>query len=379
MIDIHRSKLVSSIFSDITDPRSPRNSQHLLLELIIITICAVICGAEGWEDIETFAKQREAWLRGYLTLPYGVPCHDTFRRVFSRINPEELQSCFRRWVRAVFHFTGKQVIAIDGKSLRRSFEDGNEKHKGMIHMVSAWAAENELILGQIKTKEKSNEINAIPELLSLLAIEGCIITIDAMGCQKKIAEQIITQKGDYVLAVKENQGTLYEAINTTFQQAQNLQFKNMVYDYCEEIDSGHGRIETRKCTVLPLMYLHQFKLKWRGLQSLILIESRREVNDQSQIEQRYYISSLPMNARLLMTSVRQHWGIENRLHWVLDVVFREDDSRIRKDYGAENFAVVRHIALNLLKQEHSNKFSIKKKRYVATLNPQYLEQILRGA
>ena len=196
---------------------------------------------------------------------------------------------------------------------------------------------------------------------------------------KKIAEQIITQKADYGLAVKENQGTLYEAMKQTFHLAQDLQFKNMVYDQCEEIDSGHGRIETRKCTVLPLMYLHQFKIKWRGLQSLVLIESRREINDQIQMEQRYYINYLPMKANLLMTSIRQHWGIENRLHWVLDVVFREDDSRIRKDYGAENFAVVRHIALNLLKQEHSNKFSIKKKRYVATLNPEYLEKILQGA
>lgn len=199
------------------------------------------------------------------------------------------------------------------------------------------------------------------------------------GMSKKIAEQIITQKADYGLAVKENQGTLYEAMKQTFHLAQDLQFKNMVYDQCEEIDSGHGRIETRKCTVLPLMYLHQFKIKWRGLQSLVLIESRREINDQIQMEQRYYINYLPMKANLLMTSIRQHWGIENRLHWVLDVVFREDDSRIRKDYGAENFAVVRHIALNLLKQEHSNKFSIKKKRYVATLNPEYLEKILQGA
>ena len=379
MNNISGTKIISSIFSDITDPRSAKNSQNLLLELIIMTICAVICGAEGWEDIETFAKEREDWLRRYLTLPYGVPGHDTFRRVFSRINPEELQRCFRRWVRAVFHFTGKQVIAIDGKSLRRSFANGHEKHKGMIHMVSAWAAENELILGQIKTQEKSNEITAIPKLLKLLAIEGCIITIDAMGCQKKIAEQIITQKADYVLAVKENQGTLYNAMNTTFQQAQNLKFKNMVYDQYKEIDSGHGRIETRQCTILPLMYLHQFKLKWRGLQSLVLIESRREMNDQIQMEKRYYITSLPMKAHLLMISIRQHWGIENRLHWVLDVVFREDESRIRKDHGAANFAVVRHMALNLLKHEHSNKFSIKKKRYVATLNPQYLEKVLQGA
>ena len=376
MIDLHRSKITSSIFNDITDPRSSKNSQHLLIEMIIITICAVICGADGWEDIVTFAKEREVWLRKYLTLPYGIPCDDTFRRVFSRLNPEELQSCFRRWVRAVFRFTGKQVVAIDGKSLRRSFEDGKDKNKGMLHMVSAWAAENELVLGQVKTSEKSNEITAIPELLNLLAIEGCIVTIDAIGCQKKIAEQIFNQKADYVLAVKENQKTLYDSLCKTFQQAKTLQFQNMVYDQCEEVDAGHGRIETRKCIVLPLMYLHHFKLKWKGLQSLILIESQREINGHIESEQRYYISSIPLNANLIMTSIRQHWGIENRLHWVLDVVFREDDSRIRKDYGAENFAVIRHIALNLLKQEKSNKFSLKRKIYMATLGTEYLEKIL---
>lgn len=378
MDDIHRSKVVSSIFSDITDPRSPKNSQHILIEVIIITICAVICGSSGWEDIETFAKERKEWLSQYLTLPYGVPSHDTFRRIFTRINPEELQNCFRRWVRAVFRFTRKQVIALDGKSLRRSFDHVGDKKKGMLHMVSAWAAENELVLGQIKTSEKSNEITAIPALLNLLAIEGCIITIDAMGCQKKIAEQIITQKADYALAVKENQSKLYEAMRTTFEQASTLSFKNMVYDQYEEIDSGHGRIETRKCTVLPLMYLHQFKLKWRGLQTIVLIESRREIREHIQHEKRFYISSLPMKASVLMDVIRQHWRIENQLHWTLDVVFREDESRIRKDFGAENFAVMRHIALNLLKQEQSNKWSLKKKRYVATLNSGYLEKILEG-
>lgn len=209
-----------------------------------------------------------------------------------------------------------------------------------------------------------------------MAIEGCIVTIDAIGCQKKIAEQIFNQKADYVLAVKENQKTLYDSLCKTFQQAKTLQFQNMVYDQCEEVDAGHGRIETRKCIILPLMYLHHFKLKWKGLQSLILIESQREINGHIESEQRYYISSIPLNANLIMTSIRQHWGIENRLHWVLDVVFREDDSRIRKDYGAENFAVIRHIALNLLKQEKSNKFSLKRKRYMATLGTEYLEKIL---
>lgn len=379
MSDSHRTKVIQEIFNDITDPRSPKNSQHLLIEVIIITICAVICGADGWEGIETFAIARESWLRQFLKLPYGIPGHDTFRRIFAHLNPEELQKCFRRWVRAVFRFTQKQVIAVDGKSLRRSYEDSEDKHKGMLHMVSAWAAENELVLGQVKTREKSNEITAIPELLNLLAIKGCIITIDAMGCQKRIAEQIIAQGADYLLAVKENQGKLYQAIQKMFEQAKGTGFQNMIYDSCEEVDAGHGRIETRKCIVLPLMYLHQFKLKWKGLQSLVLIESKREIKNQTQTEQRYYISSLPPKAQLLGPYIRQHWGVENRLHWVLDVVFREDDSRIRKDHGPENVAVMRHMAINLIKQERSNKFSIKKKRYLATLDVTYLEKILEAA
>ena len=229
-----RAEVIQKIFSEVTDPRSLKNKQHSLIEILIISICAVICGADGWEDIETFAKAREPWLRGCLKLKYGLPCHDTYRRVISALNPEEIQRCFRRWVRAVFRFTKKQVIAVDGKSLRHSYEDCQEKHKGMLHMVSAWAAENELVLGQIKTREKSNEITAIPELLDLLAIEGCIITIDAMGCQRKIAEQIVQQKGDYILAVKENQGALCTAMKEAFSKAQSLDFKEMVCGQAEQ-------------------------------------------------------------------------------------------------------------------------------------------------
>lgn len=228
MSNLERAKIIQSIFSKVSDPRSPRNSQHLLIDILIITICAVICGAEGWEDIETFAQEKETWLRQFLRLPYGVPGHDIFRRVFTRLNPHELQRSFRRWVRAVFDLTDKQVIALDGKSLRRSYQSNAEKAKGMLHMVSAWAVENQLVLGQVKTAEKSNEINAIPELLQLLAIENCIITIDAMGCQKKIAAQIVAQQADYILAVKENQGALHQALITLFEQAKKSEFNNMV-------------------------------------------------------------------------------------------------------------------------------------------------------
>ncbi len=370
---------IQKCFGEIKDPRSDRNSQHLLIDIITITICAVICEAEAWEDIETFAKARESWLRQFLLLPYGIPRHDTYRRVFSRIKPEQLQKSFRLFIQEVFKVTDKQVIAIDGKSLRRSYESSNDKTKGMLHMVSAWAVENELILGQIKTREKSNEITAIPELLNLLVIKGCIVTIDAMGCQRKIAEQIVKQEGDYLLAVKENQGKLYQAMEKTFETAKEQAFKNMVYDTDESLDCGHDRIETRRCTVLPLMYLYHFKMKWKGLQNLIMIESKREIKNQIQTEKRYYISSLSSSAKEFSEMVRSHWGIENRVHWVMDVVFREDDCRVRKGHGAENLSVLRHLAINLIRSEKSNTYSIKKKRYMATLDHAYLEKILEQA
>lgn len=363
-------------FEHIFDPRSKKNKQHLLIEVIVITICAVICGAEGWESIETFAKARKDWLRQFLLLPRGIPKHDTYRRIFARLNPEELQKSFRDFIQTVFTVTDKQVIAIDGKSLRRSYESSDHKAKGMIHMVSAWAAENALVLGQIKTEEKSNEITAIPALLKLLVVKGCIVTIDAMGCQRKIAEQIIKQEGDYILAVKENQGKLYEAMEKTFETAKEAGFKNMVYEQDESLDCGHDRIETRRCTILPLMYLYGFKMKWKGLQNLILIESQREIKEQIQTERRYYISSASLSAKDFSDAIRSHWGIENRVHWVMDVVFREDDCRIRKGFSAENLSVVRHIALNLLRSEKSDTFSIKKKRYLATLDQEYLKKIL---
>ncbi len=376
MKEMSHVSAIKESFENIFDPRSKKNKQHVLIEIIVITICAVICGAEGWEGIETFAKARKDWLRQFLLLPRGIPKHDTYRRVFAKLNPEQLQNSFRDFVQRVFTITDKQVIAIDGKSLRRSYESSENKAQGMIHMVSAWATENELVLGQIKTEEKSNEITAIPELLNLLVVKGCIVTIDAMGCQRQIAEQIVKQEGDYILAVKENQGKLHQAIEKTFESAKEHGFKNMVYTTDESLDCGHDRIESRRCTVLPLMYLYGFKLKWKGLQSLILIESQREIKDKIQTEKRYYISSAALPAKNFSDAIRSHWGIENRVHWVMDVVFREDDCRVRQGFSAENLSVVRHIALNLLRSEKSDTFSIKKKRYLATLDPEYLKKIL---
>lgn len=373
----HRVAKIHEIFCDLTDPRSPKNKQHLLVEIMMISICAVIGGADGWEDIETFARAKLDWLHTFLRLPYGIPSHDTFRRVLSKLDPEELQKCFRRWVRLVFRFTKKEVIAVDGKTLRRSYEQASDQKKAALHMISAWASENELVLGQMKTQEKSNEITAIPDLLKLLVLKGCVVTIDAMGCQKDIAKQIINQGGDYTLAVKGNQGSLHDAMKNLFDRAKALEFNAMLYDTHESVDAGHGRIEIRRCTVLPIMYLQQsFKLKWPGAKALVLIENQREISGKRACDTRYYISSLEMDAQQILSVVRRHWGVENRLHWVLDVVFREDDSRIRAGYGAENFSTLRRLAISLIKQEKTDEYSLKKKRYLAALNVQYLEKIL---
>ncbi len=376
-----RMRVVRTIFSDLEDPRSERNKQHLLIDIVIITICAVICGAEGWEDIEVFARAREGWLREFIALPYGVPCHDTIRRVFAALDPKELECAFRRWVRAVFRFTNKQVVAIDGKSLRHSYTDAENKTSSMLHMVSAWAAENGLVLGQIKTADKSNEITAIPELLEILALKGCIITIDAMGAQRDIADKIIAQESDYVLAVKDNQGQLCSAIHAIFEVEHRVDGKGMPVGYDNTLDAGHGRIERRICRTLPATYLPKtIQSSWSGIDSIIMIESWREIKGTPQAEVRYYISSLPStDAHRLAQSIRQHWLVENQLHWVLDVVFREDDSCIHAGNAAECLAVIRHMALNLCKQEKTPRMSLKKKRYRATLDVTFLEKILHAA
>jgi predicted transposase YbfD/YdcC len=364
-------------FALLEDPRAEHLTDHKLIDIIMIAICAVICGAETWTDIELFGNERLDWLRQFLELENGIPSHDTFGRVFAGIDAEQFQVCFASWVQAVFHATKGQVIAVDGKQARRSHDRTNGKHA--IHVISAWATANHLVLGQRKVDEKSNEITAIPELLRLLDVSGCIVTIDAMGCQTEIAEQIIDQEADYVLTVKENQGHLYEDIDLFFQLAHQNDFQKVNYTFDRTVNKGHGRIETRQCWAISgedsLQFLRDHE-QWKGLRTIAKVNSQRQVKSKITIETRYYISSLPNDAKKILQAARSHWGVENSLHWVLDVAMGEDDSRIRKDNAPENMAALRRIALNLLKQEKTLKRGIQGKRLKAALSPDYLLKVL---
>jgi predicted transposase YbfD/YdcC len=366
-------KSIQDLFSNITEPRDT-NKRHKLLDIITIALCAIICGCDGWEQIEEFGKAKREWFRKFLDLPYGIPGHDTFRRVFAAINPDEFQKSFIDWMEAIQIITEGEIIAIDGKTLRRSHDKSSNKKA--IHMVSAWASENSMVLGQVKTEEKSNEITAIPKLLNLLDIKGCIVTIDAMGCQKDIAGQIIDQGGDYVLSLKGNQGRLHEEIKFFFEDALEDNFKGINYSYHETVDGDHGRIETRRYWSISDLDWLTDKGMWKALSTVVMVERTREINDESSSEISFYISSMDNKPENLANAIRSHWGIENSLHWVLDISFREDESRIRQKNAPENMAVLRHFALNLLKKESSKKRSIKMKRLRAGWDEQYLTQIL---
>ena len=364
-------------FSKVTDPRMDRTKEHKLIDMIAIAICAVICGAEGWTDIENFGNSKLTWLKTFLELPNGIPSHDTFGRVFSLIDAGQFQLAFYEWVWAVNEIIGGQIINIDGKCLRGS--DDQPLGKRAIYMVSAWAAENELVLGQRKVDEKSNEITAIPELLKLLAISGCIVTIDAMGTQTNIAKSIVEGQADYVLSVKENQGHLFEDISVLFavDQAHNFEYASL--DYHKTVNKGHGRIEIRECwsTSNP-EYLNLIRgvQNWMGLRSIAMVVCTRIIDGKETKYVRFYISSLWSNAKRILHVVRKHWSIENELHWVLDVALNEDHSRVRKDQAPENLAVLRHIALNLLKQEKSAKGGIHAKQLQAAWDQDYLFKVL---
>ncbi|HEY5729770.1 MAG TPA: ISAs1 family transposase [Anaerolineales bacterium] len=364
-------------FSKVTDPRVDRTKEHKLMDMIVIAICAVICGAEGWTDIENFGNSKLPWLKSFLELPNGIPSHDTFGRVFSMLDAEQFQLAFYEWVLAVNEIVQGQIINIDGKRLAGS----EDKYLGKraIYMVSAWAEENEIVLGQRKVDEKSNEITAIPELLKILAISGCIVTIDAIGTQTNIAKTIIAAEADYVLSVKENQGHLFEDISVLFAVDQAHDFKYATLEHHQEVNKGHGRIETRECwcTSEPAyLNLIRDQENWVGLCSIAMVISTRMVGDKQTKKTRYYISSLPSDPEKLMHVVRRHWAIENELHWVLDVAMNEDHSRVRKDQAPENLAVLRHIALNLLKQEKTAKGGIHAKQLQAAWKEDYLLKVL---
>lgn len=364
-------------FGKVSDPRMDRTKEHKLIDMIVIAICAVICGAEGWTDIENFGNSKLSWLKTFLDLPNGIPSHDTFGRVFSMLDAKQFQVAFYEWVSAVNEVMQGQIINIDGKRLAGS--EDKLLGKRAIYMVSAWAEENELVLGQRKVDEKSNEITAIPELLKLLAITGCIVTIDAMGTQTHIAQIIQEAGADYVLSVKENQGHLVEDISVLFAVDQAQDFKYASLAYHQEVNKGHGRLETRECwcTSEPAyLNLIRDRENWAGLHSIAMVISTRMVAGKQTKTIRYYISSLPADPKQLLHIVRRHWAIENELHWILDVALKEDQSRVRKEQAPENLAVLRHMALNLLKQEKTAKGGIHAKQLQAAWKEDYLLKVL---
>lgn len=368
---------ITKHFGAVQDPRTGNAKLHLLLDIIVIAICAAICGADTWVEVELWAKANRKWLRTFLELPNGIPSHDTFGRVFALLDAKQFRRCFLVWIRAVSKLTHGQIVALDGKKLRRSHDRRCGK-KALI-MVSAWATANGVVLGQLKVNANSNEMKVIPELLKMLDLTGCIVTLDALNCQTKIATQIKQQNADYILAVKENQGKLYADLKDLFAGCLAEKFLQVPHDYHRTVNKGHGRIEIRECWTLSdpefLDYVRQ-RHQWSGLQTVVMVRAERRINGKRTTAFRYYISSLTNDARRILQGIRQHWGIENNLHWILDIAFREDESRMRKLNSPENFAMVRHVAHVLLKQEQSEKVGIKAKRMKAAWDRDYLLQVL---
>lgn len=361
-------------FSVIEDPRDPLKSRHKLIDMLVIAVAAVICGADTWVSVAQFGRAKEAWLRTFLDLPNGIAAHDTFGRVFSLLDPKALEECFRAWVASIRQVLPEEIVAIDGKSLRRSHD--RAAGLGPLHMVSAWAVASRVVLGQVATDAKSNEIEAIPRLLDTLFLAGCIVTVDAMGCQTKIAEKIVERGGDYVLALKGNQETLAAEVEEAFIDADAKDYAGLDSPFFETVERGHGRTETRRYRTLGDLSGVPRSALWKGMNMIGMVESRREIAGKISAEVRYFIGSIGTDAQRFARAVRGHWAIENDLHWSLDVAFAEDASRVREPNARENFAVLRHIALTRLKNDKTLKSGIKTKRLAAGWNEDYLAKLL---
>jgi predicted transposase YbfD/YdcC len=353
--------------SNVEDPRIDRKKLHLLEDILLLTVMAVICGCEGWEEIELFGKTRLPFLKEHLSLPNGLPSHDTIRRVFMRLKPKSFETMFLRWASSLGSSDEADIVSIDGKTVRGSRDKFQAKKA--IHLVSAWANANQIVLGQVKVDDKSNEITAIPELLDQLDIEGDTVTIDSMGCQKEIAQKIIGCQADYVLAVKGNQPNLEAQIEQSFQLEKPA-------ETFETIEKGHGRIETRRCSLIRDLKWVEAKEEWTGLRTIVRMYRKREIGEKTEEETTYYITSSDAGAEKIANIIRSHWGIEVSLHWSLDVTFGEDHSRKRTGNSDQNFALVRKIALNLLKADKTVKIGIKGKRLKAGWDTEYLLKIL---
>jgi len=368
---------IFSYFADLEDPRTGNNIAHPLENVITIAILAVICGADGWVDVERYGQAKKDWLATFLNLEKGIPSHDTFGRVFRWLDEEAFQSRFVQWTASICQRTGGEVVAMDGKKLRRSQEQ--RKGRDGIWMVSAWASENRLVLGQKKVDEKSNEITAVPELLAQLDISGCVVTLDAINTQTAIAKQIVNADADYILAVKKNQGTLHQDLELLFDGFEEAQYQSVSYQTAQKTSEGHDRQEYRQVWVVTapeyLAYLRK-GTQWAKLTSLIKLTTVRVTATKTETTTRYFISSWQASAQAFLNAIREHWQIENGLHWVLDIAFREDESRIRKDHAPQNMAVLRHLALNLLKRDTSVKVGIAAKRKMAGWDNHYLLKVL---
>jgi predicted transposase YbfD/YdcC len=364
-------------FGDLADPRNEKSCDHLLMDIVGISVLSVACGADDWTAMETFAKRREVWLKTFLELPGGIPSHDTFRRVFGLLDRKQFPVCLFRWTQAVHEATGGKLIAIDGKTLRRSFS----KSSGLkaLHLVTAWATENGLTLGQVACEEKSNEITAIPELLKLLNIKGCTVTIDAMGCQKEIVEEIRDKGGHYVVNLKDNQPALVGDMKQLYEDGINSDFADLKHDIYTTKETSHGRTTERTYEVIGIPQDHPQRRNWRDLRTLVMSTSCVIADGKETWETRMYISDLGPRAKSLGNAIRKHWGIENGQHWVLDVAFTEDSARQQDRHGAANLAAVRRLVVSLLRQEDTLKRGAKCKRMVCALDTQYLLRVFSVA